>query len=206
MDRMTHQRQVKELKEQRSLLEGCIADVLGELDELRHVLRENEIKGAYCAPVYTLPNEILGLIFQEAYEHKIDEDCPDTCILIATHVSRRWRQVAISLPRLWRCIHITLSKSLLELYLARSGTLLLVVLCIGQDLVTNGDEPEWTIDEWENNPWISLYVQRLIHLLCYVDRIEFIFIEASAYGLFDQFLDEIEDLEMPLLNFLKLTL
>lgn len=59
------------------------------------------------SPIYTLPSEILALIFEDAHFSMIFElahpkrnhMCP--LEVIVSHVNRRWRTVAIATSSLW---------------------------------------------------------------------------------------------------------
>lgn len=61
--------------------------------------------------MYSLPNELLCMIVQSAYEHD-----PDRCYLetpselddpiTIAHVSQRFRDVAFGIPSIWSCVHI----------------------------------------------------------------------------------------------------
>jgi hypothetical protein len=74
------------------------------------------------SPVDTLPNEILVLIFEEAFKPRPKRFGCSTELRIS-RVSQRWRNVAIRTPFLWTRIYLSLYTwaDQLECYLFRSG-------------------------------------------------------------------------------------
>ncbi|GJE86524.1 hypothetical protein PsYK624_026040 [Phanerochaete sordida] len=122
------------LAKQRDALKAHIAALQLQLADAQRALRRNEIETASFAPVYVLPDDVLKMILEEAYEHDFDgetQSCatPGRDPLPATHVCRRWRATALSLPTLWRCIHVHGSRPLLQLWATRSGLMPLKVTC-----------------------------------------------------------------------------
>ena len=107
------------------------AYLLRQLEELNDEKRQIDIQRAAYAPVYSVPDDVLYQILDEAYAHDphgctLDYRC-DTPIAI-THVSRRWRYLALSHPKIWACIHVPAPLSrghipLLNLYISRSQPL-----------------------------------------------------------------------------------
>ncbi|KAI0687712.1 hypothetical protein BC835DRAFT_390751 [Cytidiella melzeri] len=98
-----------------------------ELDDLIRLVHP---KKASLAPANTLPDEILAMVLEEACVHNFSFCCHygeykmEQSVIIS-HVSRRWRNLALALPQIWQCIHITdLGPSqydkVVELFLARS--------------------------------------------------------------------------------------
>ncbi|KIM76406.1 hypothetical protein PILCRDRAFT_826412 [Piloderma croceum F 1598] len=91
------------------------------------------------APVSCLPNEILSSIFRECMPALSESSWDDPnnhidtaryelpFIIVASHVNRRFRQVAIGTPQLWADIRYSLAMSLelLDAMLERSATCLL---------------------------------------------------------------------------------
>ncbi|KIP11840.1 hypothetical protein PHLGIDRAFT_124517 [Phlebiopsis gigantea 11061_1 CR5-6] len=85
-------------------------------------------------PVYTLPEDVVTGIFKTAYEHhfphcRLDDGMPHTHSPVAvSHVSRRWRGYALSVPTIWTCIHVTPGQhsryaEVIKAYLIRSREL-----------------------------------------------------------------------------------
>jgi hypothetical protein len=72
------------------------------------------------APVSSVPNELLSMIFQAGYE---SSSFPFE--IIVSQVTRLWRCVAINTPQLWTRIHVgrNVRDSMAETYLSRSGAL-----------------------------------------------------------------------------------
>ncbi|KZP29038.1 hypothetical protein FIBSPDRAFT_927141 [Athelia psychrophila] len=70
---------------------------LGELDTERSSARAEyrSLCTNDTAPVARLPNEVLAMIFEAAKHPKEHKE------VIISHVTRRWRDVALSTPRLW---------------------------------------------------------------------------------------------------------
>ncbi|KAF7966746.1 hypothetical protein HWV62_37225 [Athelia sp. TMB] len=98
--------------------------LLAQLRDLEAATRivQNEYNGIVncTSAIARIPNEILAIIFQEARSRE------DSLKFQASQVTRRWRDVAISIPRLWSRIHLTVDKlekiQLFSLYLSRSKT------------------------------------------------------------------------------------
>lgn len=88
------------------------------------------------SPVYSLPDDVLRQIFEEVYVHQsLVTPCRSAQNpLYPSHVSRRWRTVALSLPRLWRCMHLSYKPQLLSLWLERSVKLPIYIVCTDEDL------------------------------------------------------------------------
>lgn len=122
---------LSELNLRYAYLEERQTRLLRELEEIREVKKQLDAERATYAPVYLVPDDVLYQILEEAYAHNseacnLDYRC-DTPIAI-THVSRRWRYLALSLPKIWACIHVPtpLSKGhlpLLNLFVIRSQPL-----------------------------------------------------------------------------------
>lgn len=78
---------------------------LQDLDDHERILqKELDALHNLDAPIAILPDEVLALVFEEG-RHL--QDRPVHFGIIASHVIRRWRTVALSTPRLWtsiRCI------------------------------------------------------------------------------------------------------
>lgn len=102
--------------------------LLRQLEEIEEERTRLDIERAAYAPVYSVPNDVLYQILEEAFAHEqhncsLDYHCA-TPIAIG-QVSRRWRRLALSLPRIWSCIHVPVPLSsshvpTLSLYIARS--------------------------------------------------------------------------------------
>ncbi|GJE86521.1 hypothetical protein PsYK624_026010 [Phanerochaete sordida] len=129
MNIKTREHHIAELDVQGALLERRIESLTQELENVQRVLRENRRQRAACTPLHTLPDDILKLILEAAYEHTLEEGCSDSNALAITHVDRHLRNVALSAPRLWRCIHAGMwSGALFKLLLSRTGNLPLRVV------------------------------------------------------------------------------
>ncbi|KAF7976484.1 hypothetical protein HWV62_6267 [Athelia sp. TMB] len=79
------------------------AELIRQLDDLDLEAKSAQVEWrSLCtndtAPVSSLPNEILSLIFEAAKHPKEHNE------VIISHVTRRWRNVALSTPRLWNGI------------------------------------------------------------------------------------------------------
>lgn len=109
-------------------LEGVRAEFLRRLDDVERQKRQINIRRAAYAPVYSVPDDVLYQILEEAYAHDLHRcrlDYNSHTPLAIAQVSRRWRHAALSLPRIWSCIHVPapLSRShipRIALYVARS--------------------------------------------------------------------------------------
>ncbi|EKM53709.1 uncharacterized protein PHACADRAFT_30658 [Phanerochaete carnosa HHB-10118-sp] len=91
------------------------------------------------APVDMLPDDVAFEILRIAYAHSTFPYCGSNRFQLymnspipISHVSRRWRDLVLSLPCLWNCIHIIPSEwrddvDVVQAYIARSGRLPLSV-------------------------------------------------------------------------------
>jgi hypothetical protein len=115
----------KELQHLERTKRDCLLKV-EEIDPLWHSKRAqlahlvNE-----ASPISSLPNEILAMIFEARYSSSAYE-LPFE--ILVTHITRRFRNIAISNPQLWNRIRITLNgnpaeKEVLSIYLSRSAAL-----------------------------------------------------------------------------------
>jgi hypothetical protein len=78
-------------------------------------LEEAEITNL-STPVSSLPNEILGEIFRYMKDSYNDDNIPD--IVVVSHVTRHWRNVALSNPSLWDTIRLDASDPSMDLPIA----------------------------------------------------------------------------------------
>jgi hypothetical protein len=114
------------LKDEVRDLELQLADTSRALERKRGEL-VNYMNSA--APVTAVPTEILMEIIKAG--HRSASDGASLFALLVSHISRRWREVALHSPFLWTIIHfgdgLMKSGDLLDLYLERSRTCLLDV-------------------------------------------------------------------------------
>ncbi|TDL21214.1 hypothetical protein BD410DRAFT_308329 [Rickenella mellea] len=68
-----------------------------------------------------LPNEVLAVIFEMA--HYLDGEGPVQFALCVSHVSRRFRNVALATPLLWTTIHDSFGENQIREFISRSGRL-----------------------------------------------------------------------------------
>ncbi|PVF92118.1 hypothetical protein CPB86DRAFT_791489, partial [Serendipita vermifera] len=80
------------LVETRQSMSRYEADPIAE--RIKSLKRRNELHRAFAAPIAKLPNEVLGLIFEEFVDM-------DLCIWPLTKVSERWRRIAFSTFSIW---------------------------------------------------------------------------------------------------------
>lgn len=88
------------------------------------------------APILNLPNEVLAMIFEEG--HKLSPLLNRSGVrfeILVSHVTRHWRSIALSAPRLWSRIPISLLRSfdMTTCYLQRSRAAALDLLIIMDD-------------------------------------------------------------------------
>ena len=123
-----HNESLAELDAHYAVLEEQEASLLRQLQSIAAEKKLVNIKRATYAPVYSVPNDVLYQILEEAFAHDspgctLDYHC-HTALAIA-QVSRRWRQIALSFPKIWSCIHVPVPLSrahlpLLSLFISRS--------------------------------------------------------------------------------------
>lgn len=122
---------LSELNARYAYLEERQTRLLRELEEVREARKQLDAERAAYAPVYLVPDDVLYQILDEAFTHDprgctLDYRCATPVAI--THVSRRLRYLALSLPKIWACIHVPtpLSKGhipLLNLFVIRSQPL-----------------------------------------------------------------------------------
>lgn len=192
---------LKQFEETRAAPEAHKEDLARGLDDDLRAASES-------ATIHILPDDVLKLIFEDAYEHKPREPCTTTSPLDVTHVSRRWRQVAVSLPSLWRCIHVRLSTPLVDLYLSRTGELSFRIIDTAPGAKTGWEglthQSGVVGGSWRPSPQLPLYLQRLVILLEHSDRISHIHIETYDLDLFSAVLPMMQEVPMPRLEYLEL--
>lgn len=121
----------RRIEETRSTLDYHVCEV-GRLGKLLSELRAdfNEITNVN-APIESLPNEVLAMVFQAGCilpcrkAHRPNKRPDPPFELLISLVSRRWRNVAISTPKLWTkiCVLPRQPLDLVMAYLTRSGVL-----------------------------------------------------------------------------------
>lgn len=74
------------------------------------------------SPIYMLPDDVLTVIFEETFKNTFNFYRWTPFEIVVSHVTQRWRDVAINLSSLWCNIDITPFQSidLLQMYLVRS--------------------------------------------------------------------------------------
>jgi len=108
----------------------------------KHQSRINQLRSD-CAPIASIPNEILVAIFEAGISAYEDREEYAMCI---SHVSRLWRNIALATPSLWTSIHVNCEcigdgqLRMLELFTARSHR---KPLDITMDLVRDDDADSW---------------------------------------------------------------
>lgn len=114
--------QLHTLEDTRDLPQKQLAEGNAQIHPLQY-------EKASLGPLLTLPDEVLIMILDEACLHNFprcgvnDMEAPYQS-LVLSHISHRWRNLALSLPRIWTCIHISSSSDksprVLDIYLANS--------------------------------------------------------------------------------------
>ncbi|EKM56479.1 uncharacterized protein PHACADRAFT_172159 [Phanerochaete carnosa HHB-10118-sp] len=151
------------------------------------------------APINALPDDVLKLIFEEAYEHRLNQSCQCGYATVPTHVSCRWRRLATSLPYLWRYIHVTPSMDMLKLYLDRTELLPLFIRCSGTETDEDEQPPEPEGVTTRHMPCLESL------LADYADRIQLLDI-SSCYGhVLAQLLYTMQQRSLPVLSYLSIS-
>lgn len=116
------------------------------------------------APVYKLPHDVVREILEVAYLHHFphchqDHSLPHIDSPIAvSHVSRWWRQHALSVSSIWACIHVTPRQpdnyaDMVKLYLDRSKSLPLSIFFLCRPYNSNYDPVELKRKLASVRPW-----------------------------------------------------
>jgi len=135
-----------------------IADIEAEIQKLKRTIRafrtEQEVIQArlnlYKYPVATLPNEIVSEIF--IHFLPVYPVCPKSQGILSptvlTHISRKWREIALTTPTLWRALSFDWSSDdaseaqvrISEAWISRSGCCPLSIQM--NDDISMGEVPE----------------------------------------------------------------
>ncbi|KZP32564.1 hypothetical protein FIBSPDRAFT_848386, partial [Athelia psychrophila] len=130
-------RQINEARRLRALsLSEHLADIasarlriLAELDclnvQARAVLLEHNILLNLDAPTSDIPDELLAMIFEAHKDMPLSQGLEPHFGALVSHVSHRWRRIALSTPTLWSRARYMTGKSntpvqQFALYLSRS--------------------------------------------------------------------------------------
>ncbi|GJE86518.1 hypothetical protein PsYK624_025980 [Phanerochaete sordida] len=146
---------------------------------MKDAYAENRRKRAAETPLHMLPNDVLKLILEAAYDHRPSEGCSKGHVLTVSHVSRRLRQLALSLPRLWRCIHIGPPTPFLELVLSRTANFPLFIVIDTEGYRTREDHPPDGIGGIDLEPRHVAHLNRLFE--SYAERIAYLSIATDNY-------------------------
>lgn len=114
-NRHTRRLRLKTLCAQREEIGTKRGKILEGLQHLDATIFEMDRQIAKLAPVYALPDEVLLEIFEAAYTHTFpscrnDEVAARHSPVAFSHVSRRFRRVALASPKVWACIHVALGQ------------------------------------------------------------------------------------------------
>lgn len=114
-DRHTRQLRLEALCAQRTEIEGRRGSIISELKLVDRKLCEIDKQISRLAPVYSLPDEVLLEIVEAAYVHDFpycrNQDISAVHSPVAfSHVSRRFRRVALASTKIWTCIHASLGQ------------------------------------------------------------------------------------------------
>lgn len=146
-------RQISDLQDQINTLQ-CQVD--GYDEQSRTIQLEYNSICNRTAAVSTLPNEVLAIIFKTAHLSQGSKYRTEVTI---SHVTRRWRHVALATPRLWTTIHRAMCESFdrLETYLQRSDPILFdLTIMIGNKRGLKHVENDATIS--------TLYLSIALHM------------------------------------------
>lgn len=99
--------------------------LLKQQAEVEQRIKKRRIEQAEAAPVYTLNDDVLKLIFQVACGPSWEDDTwvVDKSSFTVSHVCQRWRKAALTFPHIWRYIDLSLFTPLVRLSVERSGNL-----------------------------------------------------------------------------------
>lgn len=113
-----------QIKFEKASLEHHGDDLIREPVRGNRALDANPLRNTQFSSVSRIPIDVLKLIFEEAYQpcrmvhNGLDQSGCNP--LVVTHVSRRWRNIVLSLPTLWTCLHVEQSFELLKIWIQRS--------------------------------------------------------------------------------------
>lgn len=131
------------------------------------------------ALVDILPDNVAFKILQTTYAHTRFPYCEEGLSrqhrarfrvpIAMSQVSRRWRDLALSLPCLWNCIHVCQRddwsdmSGFVKLYLSRSGqTPLSIEFECQRSLVTSDDTSDMDTDREDSFPWCCGHIWNLL--------------------------------------------
>jgi hypothetical protein len=125
---------------QKQVIRADIVRQLTEVDTSLSITQSeyNGIKNE-CAPIASLPNELLATIIEMGYHLSEVEGLSRTFEVAVSHVTRHWRAIAINTPRIWAKIQRLPAQTSLNstiIYLQRSKAVpldLSIDICEGAD-------------------------------------------------------------------------
>ena len=128
-------------------MEAVESHLVMQLETLQSSMQKHRSRVAQlrsdCAPIASIPNEILTAIFEAGPTTHEDREGYAMCI---SHVSRLWRNIALATYSLWSAIRVDClctgigQLRMLELFIARSHG---KPLDIAIDLVRDDDDDTW---------------------------------------------------------------
>lgn len=123
-------------------LENECSAIEAQIADLRGLLHQKKCEMNRFSPIQTLSDDILYAIFEAAYLHhfphcRLYSGLPEDSPMVVTHVSKRWRQLALQLPSIWSCLHVTAEQTMrkgyidvIRTFIQRSKTRLLSAMFI----------------------------------------------------------------------------
>lgn len=132
------------------------------IEQAENSIRDKKKEMSSLAPVYTLPEDVVVQILKMAYQHhfphcRLDNGMPHINSPVAiSHVSRRWRRLALSVPAIWTCVHVTPSQpsryaEVIKAYLVRSRELPISIFFICETVRSR--KSWWPWESFQRDHW-----------------------------------------------------
>ncbi|CCL99160.1 uncharacterized protein FIBRA_01175 [Fibroporia radiculosa] len=135
--------QIKEHESAISAIEGHIASLHAEINDLRREQRQHEQTIRHCKGIATLARRIPEELLSKIFEHCV-EDGYTRAPIIVSHVCSAWRKAALA-PRVWSHVYVNcdafggLARTRFWLSMVRQAPLDITVLC--------GWNPNWQVTD-----------------------------------------------------------
>ena len=119
----------------------CVERMSRRLEFLSGAFEEKAMPAVRELGINTLPNEIMKMIFELAVADSEEARAASKAAVSLSHVSQKWRELALDTPRLWSKIELWGSPSRARAFLERSKAVLVdISLTINFDYHTTADD------------------------------------------------------------------
>lgn len=202
MDSSQRAKVLKDLDAELHALQEEESVLLSQLAAVDQRIEHNRKKRSALVSISILDDDILKLIIEQACLPVLPPDSwtwqPDLSPTAVSHISRRWREIAFSLPYIWRTICISTDVPLLEHFVQHSQQLPLHVV------FSDGDSRTQPVDTTGAADIHERLSSSLSFLLRYRPRWDSCIFLCKDSELLRIFLKHTRNVELPMLSNLEL--